>query len=332
MAFNGLRLEYSLGGSSNYIEGKDHMEALLEDNGIKDFIDQEVPKPNDATQPMEWKMCMARARRMIPEEVRDHIVSSLHGKEAPFSMWKTLKDLYQNSSDQRKLSPKVDDDMEEIRWSTRDGSSSKHDDEENLFLATKGMKGKGKTSQSKSYQGGKKFDKSKVRCFHCHEVGHYATNCLRKKSKKDSSKQSDGELNSRASFHISCVKNLFSTLEEKDLQIWIEMDDDGKYHVSAEGTILFQREHGSPLTLSNFMYVPGLKRNLVSIARLENKGYDVVFSLGNVLLRHIDTRQTKKIGIRIKNLYKLKVNGCVAPSSKVDMVHDIGELWHRKMG
>ena len=49
---------------------------------------------------------MARARRIVLEGVRDHIVSSLHGKETPFAMWKTLKDLYQNSSDQRKLALK----------------------------------------------------------------------------------------------------------------------------------------------------------------------------------------------------------------------------------
>jgi len=44
--------------------------------------------------------------RIILEGVQDHIVSSLHGKDTPFSMWKTLKDLYQNSSDQRKLALK----------------------------------------------------------------------------------------------------------------------------------------------------------------------------------------------------------------------------------
>ena len=44
MALNGLRLEYALDGNSNYISWKDHMEAVLEDNGLKDFIDQEVPK------------------------------------------------------------------------------------------------------------------------------------------------------------------------------------------------------------------------------------------------------------------------------------------------
>ena len=98
MAFSGLRIEYALDGSLNYIAWKDHIEAVLEDNGLKDFIDQEVPKPatTDATELAEWKKCVARARIILLEGVRDHIVSSLHGKETLFSMWKTLKDLYQN--------------------------------------------------------------------------------------------------------------------------------------------------------------------------------------------------------------------------------------------
>ena len=99
MVFNGLRLEYALDGSSNYIDWKDHMEEVLEDNSLKDFIDQEVLKPTGAIGLAEWKKCVARARRILLEGVRDHIVSSLHGKETPFSMWKTLKDLYENSSD-----------------------------------------------------------------------------------------------------------------------------------------------------------------------------------------------------------------------------------------
>ena len=40
MAFNGLGLEYALDGSLNYIAWKDRMEAVLEDNGLNDFIDQ----------------------------------------------------------------------------------------------------------------------------------------------------------------------------------------------------------------------------------------------------------------------------------------------------
>ena len=74
MAFYGLRLEYALDGNSNYIAWKDHMEAVLEDNGLKDFIDQEIPKPNDKTEQVEWRKCVARARRILLEGVQDHIV------------------------------------------------------------------------------------------------------------------------------------------------------------------------------------------------------------------------------------------------------------------
>ena len=49
---------------------------------------------------------MAKARQIILEGVRDHIVSSLHGKETPYAMWKTFTDLYQNNSDKRKLTLK----------------------------------------------------------------------------------------------------------------------------------------------------------------------------------------------------------------------------------
>ena len=45
MDFNGLRLEYALEGRSNYISWKERMEAILKDNGLKEFIDNEVPKP-----------------------------------------------------------------------------------------------------------------------------------------------------------------------------------------------------------------------------------------------------------------------------------------------
>ena len=84
------------------------MDAILEDNGLKEFIDQEIPKPSstNAQELAKWKKCVVKARRIILEGVRYHIVSSLHGKDTPFSMWKTLKDLYQNSSDQRKLALK----------------------------------------------------------------------------------------------------------------------------------------------------------------------------------------------------------------------------------
>jgi hypothetical protein len=68
--------------------------------------------------------------------------------------------------------------QEEFRRNTRDGSSSKHDDEEDCALTAKARKGKGKKFHSKSESKVKKLDLSKVKCFHCHEHGNLATNCL----------------------------------------------------------------------------------------------------------------------------------------------------------
>ena len=74
--------------------------------------------------------------------------------------------------------------QEEIRRRTRDGSSSKNDDEENFTLATKARKGKVKKSHPKSEAKGKNLDLSKVKCFHCHKHGHLATNYPQKKKNK----------------------------------------------------------------------------------------------------------------------------------------------------
>ena len=81
------------------------------------------------------------------------------------------------------------------------------------------------------------------------------------------------------------------------------------------------------------MYVPGLKNNLVSIAMLEDRGYDVIFLNGKLFLRHIAIGQVKKIGIQVKNLYKLELEEYVALSTKVERVssQDVDELWHRRL-
>ena len=96
MSFNGLRLEYALDGSSNYIAWKDRMEAVLEDNGLKEFIDSDVPRlrSSDAALIDAWKKKIEKTRRIMLEGVKDHIVSSLHGKSTPFAMWKALKNLF----------------------------------------------------------------------------------------------------------------------------------------------------------------------------------------------------------------------------------------------
>ena len=62
-------MEYALDGRSNYISWKDRMEVVLEDNGLKEFIDNDVPKPgsSDAALLDAWQKKTTKMRRILLE-------------------------------------------------------------------------------------------------------------------------------------------------------------------------------------------------------------------------------------------------------------------------
>ena len=72
-------------------------------------------------------------------------------------------------------------------------------------------------------------------------------------------------------------RDLFSDLEEKDLQQNIYFGDDGRYSTTNIGTITFHRDYGYRVRIADVLYVPGLRKNLVSIAVLEDRCYEVMF-------------------------------------------------------
>jgi len=82
-------------------------------------------------------------------------------------------------------------------------------------------------------------------------------------------------------------------MDEKDLQMHIKLGEDERYNMTNIGIVTFQRELGSPLRLKDVMFVIGLKKNIISIAVLKDRGYDVIFNKGKTFLRHVATRQVK---------------------------------------
>ena len=112
----------------------------------------------------------------------------------------------------------------------------------------------------------KKKDLSKIKCFPCHEFGHYATKCVHKKSNKKPFGGAGCEalasqfkldftliacmtntvmgsvwyLDLGASFHMTGCKEFFSSLEEKDLQMHIELGDDRQYSTIGIGNVTFK--------------------------------------------------------------------------------------------
>lgn len=96
MTFNGIRLEYALEGNSNFIDSKDHVEEVFDENGLVEFIERDVTKPTEsyAQNLAHWKKVVTNLWIIILEGVQDHIVSNLHGKENPYGMWWALTNLF----------------------------------------------------------------------------------------------------------------------------------------------------------------------------------------------------------------------------------------------
>ena len=137
-----------------------------------------------------------------------------------------------------------------------------------------------------------------------------------------------------ALFFMTRCQYFFNSLEEKNLQMHIELGGDGWYSTKGIGIVTFKWESGSHLHLKYIMYVFGLKKNLIFVVVLEDKGYGVVFSKWKSFLRHLSTGKMKHIGDRVKNIYKLEVEACATLSRKEKEAQsqDVGEIWHKHMG
>jgi hypothetical protein len=64
----------------------------------------------------------------------------------------------------------------------------------------------------------------------------------------------------------------------------VVLGDDWEAKVAGCGTVSFRRESLPPMTLTEILYVPGLKKNLVSVSTIEEKVYEVLFHDGQVIL------------------------------------------------
>jgi hypothetical protein len=83
--------------------------------------------------------------------------------------------------------------------------------------------------------------------------------------------------------------------------------------------------------MSEVLYVPGLKKNLLSFSSMEDRGYTMAFVDGKVLSwpKGLSLDFVEVIGTRDGSLYKQ--TGQLAQA----LVHDnnnLCELWHRRLG
>ena len=80
-----------------------------------------------------------------------------------------------------------------------------------------------------------------------------------------------------ASRHFTGYKEALSNLIEKDTNMEIILGDNATYPVKGVGNVTLQLNQVNIIHLQEVLYVPDLKKNLVSISTMEDKGFKVCF-------------------------------------------------------
>ena len=98
MSTNVLRTEDRLDGTSNFSAWKERIEFLLVVNDVWELASTTITPLIDATKIEEHNKKDAKARLLILDGVRDHIIPHILGKKIAREMWEALKKLYQSDN------------------------------------------------------------------------------------------------------------------------------------------------------------------------------------------------------------------------------------------
>ncbi|WVZ24094.1 hypothetical protein V8G54_002638 [Vigna mungo] len=163
--------------------------------------------------------------------------------------------------------------------------------------------------EKKHYKKGvkKKTNKRNIECFNCHKYGHFASECFPEKasSSKSSSKEkeahivqeeSDKEtltlmlmtatecmksknknwyLDSGCSNHMTCNREWLVNFDDTK-KSKVKFADDSTLKVEGMGDVVINRRSGSKAIISNVLFVPEMKYNLLSLGQLVEKDFKVV--------------------------------------------------------
>ena len=103
MATSRLRVEDRLDGGGNWTPWKARIVSLLEECELWEIVEQAVTLPTDPILLSEFKKKNVRAKRIILDSVKDHIIPHVVRKDYAYQMWESLSNLYQNSNQNRKM-------------------------------------------------------------------------------------------------------------------------------------------------------------------------------------------------------------------------------------
>lgn len=217
----------------------------------------------------------------------------------------------------------------------------------------------------KLHQNGNKPDKSKIRCFICGAHGHKSPDCKeqgkaghanKRNSKKQTANTADESyavcfgansynieeckmpsdepwiLDSGCTSHLCNNREKFNVLKESTCGI-LNLASNSSTAVQGSGNVVISMNRdGYPkvVELKDTLFVPDLRSNLVSVAKITDTGHAVTFTKDSATITDQEGR-VRLSAVRKNNLYFLSQNSQFAKVSAIVSQEDLKE-WHEKLG
>ena len=136
-------------------------------------------------------------------------------------------------------------------------------------------------------------------------------------------------VDSGATCHVTPHKNMFKTYEVINGDKAVFMGNSSTSSVMGKGTIQLPLTSGKVLTLKDVHHIPGLRKSLVSVKKLDDHGFRVVFDSQKVIISKKGSFIGK--GYAKDNMYLLNLNKDISISTYIVDAND-KHVWHYRLG
>ncbi|KAI3474406.1 hypothetical protein Pfo_029267 [Paulownia fortunei] len=186
-------------------------------------------------------------------------------------------------------------------------------------------------------------DKSDVECYRCHRKGHYKFECQTNLSKSNGERSNFAEKEEEISLLMACHGS-----EETNKNLWY-LDTGCSNHMCGDKSAFsmldeqlqslgngkragnYSNQHNATQTISNVLFVPDLKTNLLSIGQLQEKGYEIYIKDGFCRIQDEKLGLIAQVTMTANRMFPLYLNSinqtCFSAKLK-----DIAWVWHYRYG
>ncbi|KAH0809704.1 hypothetical protein GEV33_013085 [Tenebrio molitor] len=195
----------------------------------------------------------------------------------------------------------------------------KRNSKENVSDAMFISKNPGMSSQPKKSQDSK-TQRFKFACHTCGKIGHMAKDCRSKFFKPKNPKTKPTESTRKA----EVVMKLHVEHDKR----WC-LDSGAQRKFVGSGTVQLSVEENLTVRLDETLCVPDLRSNLLSVAKMTEHGFEVIFRRNEAIVTNPDTGENVIVARRDKDMYYIDE---LSEKSRVSQISMSLQEWHERFG